>query len=43
MRVFVPHAVLDLIDHAGHMAPMEQPQAVAASLSRWLMQTGEGV
>nr|WP_315463598.1 alpha/beta hydrolase [uncultured Rhodoferax sp.] len=42
MRALVPHAVLDLIDHAGHMAPMEQPQAVAASLSRWLQQTGEG-
>lgn len=43
MRVLVPHAVLDLIENAGHMAPMEQPHAVAASLSRWLMQTGEGV
>jgi len=42
MRALVPHAALDLIEHAGHMAPMEQPQAVAASLSRWLMQTGEG-
>jgi pimeloyl-ACP methyl ester carboxylesterase len=42
MRVLVPHAALDLIEHAGHMAPMEQPHAVAASLSRWLMRTGEG-
>lgn len=29
-------AVLDIIEDAGHMAPMEQPQAVAASLLRWL-------
>lgn len=43
MRACVPHARLDLIEHAGHMAPMEQPQAVAASLSHWLMQTGEGI
>lgn len=42
MRVCVPHAALDLIENAGHMAPMEQPHAVAASLSRWLMRTGEG-
>ena len=27
---------LDIIEDAGHMAPMEQPQAVAASLLRWL-------
>lgn len=29
-------AQLDLIDHAGHMAPMERPAEVAASLLRWL-------
>ena len=29
-------ATLDLIEQAGHMAPMEQPEQVAASLLRWL-------
>lgn len=28
---------MDLIEHAGHMAPMERPAEVAASLSRWLV------
>ncbi len=32
----VPGARLDLIEDAGHMAPMERPQAVAESLLRWL-------
>lgn len=36
MQVLAPHAVLDVIEDAGHMAPMERPQAVAASLQRWL-------
>lgn len=36
MRTLTPHAVLDVIADAGHMAPMERPEAVAASLSRWL-------
>lgn len=36
MHQLVPHAVLDVIADAGHMAPMERPQAVAESLARWL-------
>jgi pimeloyl-ACP methyl ester carboxylesterase len=32
----VPEAMLDVVEGAGHMAPMECPQAVAHSLSRWL-------
>jgi pimeloyl-ACP methyl ester carboxylesterase len=36
MHQLVPHAVLDVIPDAGHMAPMERPQAVAESLARWL-------
>lgn len=36
MHKLVPHAVLDVIPDAGHMAPMERPQAVAESLARWL-------
>ena len=40
MQALVPHAMFDVIDDAGHMAPMERPEAVAASLLRWLTQTG---
>lgn len=36
MRALAPGAVLEVIDDAGHMAPMEQPAAVAAALRRWL-------
>lgn len=36
LQALVGAAVLDIIEDAGHMAPMEQPQAVAASLLRWL-------
>jgi pimeloyl-ACP methyl ester carboxylesterase len=36
MRALVPAAVLDVIESAGHMAPMERPEATAASLNRWL-------
>lgn len=36
LQALVPHARLDIIEDAGHMAPMEQPTAVAASLLRSL-------
>lgn len=36
LQALAPHAQLDIIEDAGHMAPMEQPEAVAASLLRWL-------
>ncbi len=36
MHQLVPRAALDVIPDAGHMAPMERPQAVADSLARWL-------
>lgn len=36
LQVLVPDARLDIIEEAGHMAPMEQPLAVASSLLRWL-------
>lgn len=39
MQALVTHAVLDVIDDAGHMAPMERPEAVATSMLRWLAQT----
>lgn len=40
LHALVPHARLDVIEDAGHMAPMEQPEAVAASLLNWLAQEG---
>ena len=36
MRALAPHAVLDVVPDAGHMAPMERPAAVATGLLRWL-------
>lgn len=43
MQTLAPQAVLDVIEDAGHMAPMERPQAVAASLSRWLQREAQAV
>ena len=39
MRQHVPHATLEIIDGAGHMSPMEAPDAVADALRRWLAST----
>ncbi len=36
MQALVPHAVLEIVPDAGHMAPMERPQAMAEVLLRWL-------
>ena len=36
MHQLAPHARLAVIDEAGHMAPMERPEAVAAEMLRWL-------
>ena len=36
MQALVPGAVLDVIDDAGHMAPMERPDAVAVAMQGWL-------
>lgn len=36
MRELASHAELSLVAHAGHMAPMERPQAVAECFTRWL-------
>ena len=36
MQALVTDAVLEVIEQAGHMAPMERPDAVAAALVRWL-------
>lgn len=36
MAKLLPHSVLSVIESAGHMAPMEQPAAVAQVLAEWL-------
>ncbi|KRB97748.1 hypothetical protein ASE11_12945 [Hydrogenophaga sp. Root209] len=36
MHALIPGAALDVVENAGHMAPMEQPDAVASLLLRWL-------
>jgi pimeloyl-ACP methyl ester carboxylesterase len=36
MQARIPGSVLVAIEHAGHMAPVEQPAAVAAALNAWL-------
>jgi pimeloyl-ACP methyl ester carboxylesterase len=41
IRRHVPHADLVVIEHAGHMAPVEQPQAVAVALRTWIAALGD--
>ncbi len=41
IRKRVPHADLVVIDRAGHMAPAEQPHAVAARLREWIESLGD--
>ena len=38
MQAAVPGSTLTVISDAGHMAPMEQPEAVTEALRRWLRQ-----
>lgn len=40
MHALVPGSRLVVIEAAGHMSPMEQPQAVAAAIQSWLEQPG---
>ncbi len=40
MRQHIPHADLAVIDDAGHMAPVEQPEAVADAMRAWLVSLG---
>jgi pimeloyl-ACP methyl ester carboxylesterase len=37
MQRLLPHAELVTLDDAGHMAPMETPEAVTAALREWLL------
>lgn len=36
MQAMVPGAALELVEHCGHMSPMEQPDAVTSALAQWL-------
>ena len=36
MQALIPAAVLAVVEDAGHMAPMEQPEAVAQRMLHWL-------
>lgn len=36
MQALAPHASLEVIEEAGHMAPMEKPLTMGESLNRWL-------
>lgn len=36
MTALIPHAWLSVIEEAGHMAPVEQPEAVAEALAAWM-------
>ena len=36
MQALIPNSILVAIEDAGHMAPVEQPQAVTAALRHWL-------
>lgn len=38
MHDLAPHAALTIVPGAGHMMPVEAPEAVAASLAEWLTQ-----
>ena len=37
MNALATHATFDVIEDAGHMAPMERPEPVALALQRWLV------
>jgi pimeloyl-ACP methyl ester carboxylesterase len=36
MAAMIPGGRLAVIDHCGHMSPMERPEAVASALGEWL-------
>ena len=40
MASMISHATLAIIEHCGHMAPMEQPDEVNRLLVEWMTQTG---
>lgn len=38
IQALAPRAVMEIVEDAGHMAPMERPRAFAAMMARWLSQ-----
>lgn len=42
MHAMVPGSTLRLIEHCGHMSPMEQPQAMTDALAEWLEACAHG-
>ena len=36
MAAMIPNAVLVIVPNCGHLAPVEQPEAVSAALDAWL-------
>lgn len=44
MAGLIPGAVLSVVEHSGHMSPMERPEAVSAAMRAWLsLPSTEGV
>lgn len=43
MAGLIPDAVLSVIEHSGHMSPMERPEAVADAMRAWLSLPSEEV
>ena len=41
MQASIPNSILVAVEDAGHMAPVEQPQAVTAALREWLTTPAE--
>ena len=39
MARLIPHATLEVIENAGHMPTLEQPEKTTAALARWLEET----
>ena len=38
MTALIPHASLTIVEHCGHLSPIEQPAVVADALHQWLQQ-----
>ncbi len=38
MHALAPNSVMEIVEDAGHMAPMERPREFAAMMARWLSQ-----
>ncbi|AJP56016.1 alpha/beta hydrolase [Pandoraea vervacti] len=41
MAGLIPGAVLSIVEHSGHMSPMERPEAVADAMRAWLARSSQ--